>query len=144
MEKDFDDLSVKEKRNFIFSIILKVMFGILFVVAIVWGLCALGAVYSVWSKGLSGKAQLKEAEWNRQITIKEAEAKKESAVSLAEAEVIRARGVAKANEIIGVSLKNNEAYLRYLWIENLNTKGNEVIYIPTEAGIPILEAGKRK
>lgn len=101
--------------------------------------------YSVWEQGLSGQAELKKAEWNRQITIKEAEAKKESAKSLADAEVIRAEGVAKANKIIGDSLHNNEAYLRYLWINNLNSdQGKEVIYIPTEAGIPILEAGKRR
>jgi hypothetical protein len=30
-----------------------------------------------------------------------------------------------------------------LWIENLDKGHNSVIYIPTEAGLPILEAGKR-
>ena len=30
-----------------------------------------------------------------------------------------------------------------LWIENLDKGQNSVIYIPTEAGLPILEAGKR-
>ena len=54
-----------------------------------------------------------------------------------------AKGTAEANRIIGDSLKNNEAYLRYLWIHNLEEGKNEVIYIPTEAGMPILEAGKR-
>ena len=33
--------------------------------------------YRVWQRGLSGQAQLKEAEWNRQITIREAEAKEQ-------------------------------------------------------------------
>jgi len=46
---------------------------------------------------------------------------------------------------IGNSLKDNEAYLRWLYIEALKEKqGAEVIYVPTEAGLPILEAGKRK
>lgn len=36
----------------------------------------------------------------------------------------------------------NEGYLRYLWIDKLGA-GNQVIYVPTEAGLPILEAGKR-
>ncbi len=95
-------------------------------------------IYGVWQKELSGKAQLKEAEWNRQITIKEAEAKKEAATALAAAEVERAKGVAAANKIISVSL--DEQYLRYLWIQGLHDGSSEVIYIPTEANLPILEA----
>ena len=96
--------------------------------------------YNVWQKELSGKALLKEAEWSRQIKIKEAEALKQSASQLAEAEVIRAGGVAKANAIIGNSLKENEAYLRYLWIQGLHDGSSEIIYVPTEANLPILEA----
>ena len=55
----------------------------------------------------------------------------------------RAKGVAEANRIIGESLKGNESYLRYLWIQNLESGSNSVVYVPTEAGLPILEAGKR-
>lgn len=100
--------------------------------------------YNVWQSGLAGEAELRRAEQNRQITIEEAKAKKESALMLSEAEVIRSRGVAEANKIIGDSLKENEAYLRYLWVDTLNNNNQNVIYIPTEAGMPILEAGKRK
>jgi regulator of protease activity HflC (stomatin/prohibitin superfamily) len=98
--------------------------------------------YRVWQQGLEGEAELKRAEQNRKIAVQEAEAKKEAAKSLADAEVIRAEGVAKANEIIGGSLKGNEEYLRYLWIDNLEKNQNAVIYVPTEAGLPILEAGR--
>ena len=63
---------------------------------------------------------------------------------LADAEIARAVGVAKANKIIGDSLKDNEQYLRYLWIDSLQQTQNQIIYVPTEAGLPILEAGKRK
>ncbi|MFT4308065.1 MAG: membrane protease subunit [Candidatus Woesearchaeota archaeon] len=98
--------------------------------------------YRVYSQELAGKAQLREADWNRQIQIREAEAARESARLLAEAEVERARGVAEANLIIGDSLKDNEAYLRYLFIQSLKTSDSDVIYIPTEAGLPILEAGR--
>lgn len=96
--------------------------------------------YKVWQKELSGKADLKEAEWNKQILVEEAKAEKESAVLYAQAEVERARGVAEANRIIGESLQGNEAYLRYLWINGLQDGSSEVIYIPTEANLPILEA----
>lgn len=99
--------------------------------------------YRVWEQEQTGKAELARAEQNRQIAIQEAMAKKESAKQLADAEVIRAEGVAKANAIIGSSLKNNEDYLRYLFVNNLEHTQNQVIYVPTEANLPILEAGKR-
>ena len=99
--------------------------------------------YSGWQQRHAGEAELARAEQSRKSNVAEAQAFKESAALLADAEVIRAEGVAKANKIIGDSLHNNEGYLRYLWINNLE-KGNQVIYVPTEAGLPILEAGKRE
>lgn len=100
--------------------------------------------YKVWQQYKEGEAELAKAEQNRQIAIQEAKAKEESAKSLANAEIIRARGVAEANKIIGDSLQNNDAYIHYLWIEALKESQNEVIYIPTEAGIPITEAKRFK
>ena len=113
---------------------------ILLISAIIYGY----PQYKVWQQRLAGQAELARAEQNRKIAIQEAEAKKESARALAEAEIIRAEGVAKANSIIGESLRGNEGYLRYLWIQTLNDNPQNVIYVPTEAGLPILEAGKRK
>lgn len=98
--------------------------------------------YRVYSQGLEGAAKLKEAESSRQVQIEDAKGKMEAAKMLADAEVARARGVAEANKIIGDSLKNNPEYLTYLWIKEVNSDGNSVIYIPTEAGLPILEAGR--
>lgn len=97
-------------------------------------------VYEVWQQGLKGKAELKRAEHNRKIEIHKAKAKLEAAKHLAAAEVERAKGVAEANRIIGASLKENEAYLRYLWVQGLHDGNSEVIYVATEANLPILEA----
>lgn len=100
--------------------------------------------YNVYHQHMEGMAELSKAESNRKIKVLEAQSHLEAAKSLAAAEVERAKGVAEANRIIGSSLQNNEAYLRYLWIHNLETGSeNSVIYVPTEAGLPILEAGKR-
>jgi len=99
--------------------------------------------YNVYSSKKAGEARLREAESSRKIAILEAEAKKVSAKQLAEAEVERAKGVAEANKIIGESLKGNESYLRYLWIQGLQDGTSEVIYIPTETNLPILEARNR-
>ena len=110
------------------------------VVVVLVALFGAGPVYNVWSKSLSGKALLSEAEYSRQIAVLEAKAKYESAKELALAEVERAKGVAQANQIIGDSLKGNREYLQYLYITGLETaaeKGAKTIYIPTEGGMPI-------
>ena len=112
---------------------------IIILAAVVIGLAMWGIPnYKVYSLELNGKAQLKEAEWNRQIAVQEAEALKESAQLKADAEVIRAGGIAEANEIIADSL--TDEYIRYKFVEGLNDGNTEVIYVPTEANLPILEA----
>lgn len=108
-----------------------------------WGVGALNRVYNVWAERKAGEAELARAESNRQIKVLEAKAQEDSAKYLAQAEIARAEGVAKANIIIGDSLKGNEGYLRYLWISGLSENQNKVIYVPTEANLPILEAGHR-
>lgn len=99
---------------------------------------------NVWQESMKGQSELARAESNRQIAICEAVAKKESSKSLADAEVIRAEGVAKANKIIGDSLTGNEGYLRYLWIQGLQTNQMQVVYVPTEANLPIMESQRLK
>ena len=98
--------------------------------------------YNVWSKGLRGKADLREAEWNKQITIEEAKAELESATLKKESDIIRAEGIAEANKIISVSL--TPEYIQWKWVEGLQDDSSKVIYIPTEANMPILEARDTK
>lgn len=106
--------------------------------------CGAWPPYYVWQQKLEGEAELQKANYSKQVAVQEAIAKEEAAEHLAKAEVARARGVAQANQIIGDSLRNNESYLKWLYIEGLKERnGIETIYVPTEAGLPILEAGKR-
>ncbi len=98
----------------------------------------------VWQQSKLGEAELARADSNRQIATCEALAKKESAKALSDAEVIRAEGVARANKIIGDSLTGNEGYLRYLWIQGLQTNQMQVVYVPTEANLPIMESQRLK
>jgi regulator of protease activity HflC (stomatin/prohibitin superfamily) len=76
--------------------------------------------------------------------VQEAKAKMDSAKLLAGAEVERAKGVAEANKIVAESLKDHDEYLRYLWITEVAGKGEgkTVVYVPTEANLPILEASR--
>lgn len=123
-----------------FPIIRDIGLAIVFLIALILGGCP---IYNVWEQGLVGQAELRRAEQNRMIAVQEATAKKEAAVMLAQAEVERAKGVAEANRIIADGLKNHDEYLRYLWIEKVaGQAGREVIYVPTEANLPILEAGR--
>lgn len=116
--------------------------GVLAVILVLWSLAAIERVYAVWAQGKAGEAELARADSNRRIKTLEAKAAEESAKHLATAEIIRAEGVAAANKIIGDSLKGNEAYLRYLWVTGMGESKHQTIYIPTEAGMPILEAGR--
>lgn len=99
----------------------------------------------------NGKAIFVEAQNSRKAMIETAKAQNESATLKAEAmvkiakaqaaaEVERAKGVAEANKIIGNSLQGNSEYLKYLQIEAIKESKGSKVYIPTEAGLPILEA----
>lgn len=61
-----------------------------------------------------------------------------SAEKDAEIQVARARGIAESNEIIADSISRE--YVMYLWVQGLNDGNSEVIYVPTEGNLPVLEA----
>jgi regulator of protease activity HflC (stomatin/prohibitin superfamily) len=100
--------------------------------------------YGVYHQRLEGEAELAKAEYSKKVMVQDAMARQESAKNLAQAEIERAKGVAEANRIIGDSLRGNDSYLRYLWIHQLGESKGDVIYIPTEANLPILEAARHQ
>lgn len=106
------------------------------------GSCAAFNSIRVWNAETAGEAELAQASSNRRIAVLEAQALMDSAKLKADAEVARARGVAEANRIIADGLGGPEGYLRYLYINTLDGKDNQIIYVPTEAGLPVLEAGR--
>lgn len=121
------------------ALLVVVMIG-----AVVWSFAFGVPMYMVWQQQKAGEAELARAEQNRQVAVLEAKAKLDSAESLAQAEVKRAEGTAKANQIIGQSLKGNEAYIHWLWVDTLKDSKDQIIYIPTEAGVPITESFRLK
>jgi len=133
---------METSKSIIGTVVVFIVLGFI-VIGGLWGLGALYKTYKVWSYAQDGKADLAKAEWTKKILTETAKAELENAKLKSQAEVERAKGVAEANKIIGDSLKGNEDYLRYLWITNMNEASKEIVYIPTEAGMPILEAGKR-
>ena len=128
---------MKQQNGFIDPAIALIAVGVIVVGGVIF---VGGPQYNVWQQSLAGKAELQKAEYTRQVAVLEAQAKKDSAQQLADAEIIRATGVAKANQIIGDSLKDNREYLQYLYITGLedgSKNGNVTIYVPTENGLPV-------
>lgn len=117
---------------------------ILTIVSVVGAVFYLGPTYNVWAQEQGGKADLAHATYAKQVAVQEAIARNESAYYDAQADITRASGQATANKILGNSLSGTEgqAYLRYLYIQALTGKNNQIIYVPTEAGLPILEANR--
>ncbi|MBV1835104.1 hypothetical protein [Novacetimonas pomaceti] len=92
--------------------------------------------YQVYSARMHGEAELARATQNRQVLVQTAQAERD-------AEILRAEGTAKANKIIGESLKENSEYLRWLWISKLDNQTNKtVVYVPTDGMVPQLETGR--
>ena len=109
--------------------------GIIFAGVMILILVTVGyRYYSVWSMEMQGKAKLAEATQSRQIQVEQAKAEKEAAV-------LRAEAIA----IVGEAAKNFPEYRQQEFIgafaEALK-EGNieQIMYIPTEAGIPLTEA----
>ena len=99
--------------------------------------------YRVWASSKTGEAEYRRAEQNRLIKVEEAKANLEAEKLNAQAEVERAKGAAEAIAIENGSL--TPTYIQYLWVRQQNAStNNRIIYIPTEAGLPILEANREK
>jgi regulator of protease activity HflC (stomatin/prohibitin superfamily) len=90
--------------------------------------------YKVWSAGMTGKASLMQAEQERKIQIEQAKAELESAKLRAD-----------AISIVGKASKEYPEYRTQEFIGAFaeavkSDKIEQIIYVPTEANIPIVEA----
>lgn len=117
-----------------------VLVGILAALAIAVLVIAMAVLpfYKVWSQEMRGKAALAEATQSKMIQIEQARAEKESALLRSEA--------------IAIMGKTAKEYPEYREQEFIGAFGealregqiNQIIYVPTESNIPVLEAGKRQ
>ncbi|MGJ1269490.1 hypothetical protein ACR78F_18755 [Sphingobacterium spiritivorum] len=115
------------------SLVLLAVVAIVVIVGLMFGL----PKYSVWQQEMAGKARLAEATQSRQILIEQARAEKEAAALQAE-----------AIKIMGEAAQKYPEYRKQEFIgafgEALKAGTiSQIIYVPTEANIPLLEAGKR-
>lgn len=132
-------------KKILFTAIGGVLVCILLFLALVFGIFWGWPQYKIYSQRLDGEAILAKAESERRVLVETAKAKKDAAKLEAEAEIERAKGVAEANRIVADGLKGNDNYIRYLWVSKISsTTGPQIIYVPTEAGLPILESQRLK
>ena len=102
------------------------------IILCMWGL----PIYGVWSQEMRGRAELARAEQNKQIIMIEAQAMLEAEQFNAQSEIVRARGMAEAMQIESGTLTME--YIYYLWVRTIAGNPN-IVYIPTESSLPILE-----
>lgn len=107
---------------------------LMFVGIIVIGGLAGCPQYNVYSQRLEGEAALAKAHSTRQVLVTQAQAEKDAAV-------LRAEAIA----IVGKAAKDFPEYRQQEFIgafaEAMHQgRINQIIYVPTEANIPILEA----
>lgn len=87
--------------------------------------------YRVWEQSKAGEAALAKATQDRQIKVQEAEAEQEAASKQAE-----------ANRILGESIRQYPEAMEQKWVEAISSTSNQVIYLPTEASVPITESAR--
>ena len=97
---------------------------------------AIKPVWTVWQQGLMGQAALKKAEQEKLILIEQAKAEVEAATHRA-----------KAIEIVGAAAAKYPEYRLQEFMGAFadalqSDKIDKMIFVPTEAQIPILEAGR--
>jgi len=117
---------------------------ILLIIILIVALMAILPVYGVWTSKKDGEAQLQESLNAQKVQITQAQSRLDAAQLNKQAAIIEAEAVAKQIETIGANLKEHDLYLKWQWIKMMEERpDSSVIYVPTEASLPILEAGKR-
>lgn len=101
--------------------------------------------WRVWASHQSGLADLQKAKNEQQIQIAMAQSRLDAAELNKQAAVIEAQAVALQIAEIGAQLTTHDLFLKWQWIQMMEKHSHDsIIYVPTEAGIPILEANRLK
>lgn len=102
-------------------------------------------IWRVWAANQAGLADLQHAKNEQQIQVSVARGRLDAAELNKQAAVIEAQAVALQIKEIGEQLTRHDLYLRWQWIKMMEeNQTDKVIYVPTEANLPILEAARLK
>lgn len=115
--------------------------AIIVILSLIWSL-AIAPRYNVWAQHQAGLADLARARNEQQVQVADAQGRLDAAQINKKAAVIEAEGVALQIQTIGEKLTTHDLYLKWQWIKMMEEGDHSVIYVPTEANLPILEAGR--
>ncbi len=126
----------------VFAFSIALLAGVLF--GIGWG----WANFRLWKAEYVGQALEIEKQYQGKATLAEAQFSKQARVESARAEKESAQLTADAIQIVGEAAKNYPEYRQQEFYLSLGEalkdgKISQILYLPTEAGLPITEAGKR-
>lgn len=124
---------MRQKNLDLFVVLIGAIFLVVLIILFLFG----WPHYKVWKQGMDGQAALAEAEQSKMIQVQVAKAELESAKLRAE-----------AIKLVGQAAKEYPEYRKQEFIgafgEALRDgKIQQIIYVPTEANIPIVEAGSK-
>jgi hypothetical protein len=118
--------------------------GLAVIVLILWSLFG-QPTWRVWAQRKQGEADLQQAHKEQQIQVSKAQGRLDAATINKQAAIIEAEAVSAQIEKIGQTLTKHDLYLRWQWIKMMEERPeSSVIYVPTEANLPIMEAGRRQ
>jgi hypothetical protein len=127
------------RRTWWVKLTVGVTAGALVLIVALWLLIAwAGPKLNLYKSNTEKQAVIKEQEAISEAEVFAAEKRVIAARAEAEARRIEAEGIADAQKIITATL--TPEYLRWRYYEVLATTANQVIYVPTEAALPITEA----
>lgn len=121
---------MEDFRNFMLGMTLLVLLAV--------GGCFGIPKWHVWEQGLAGEAQLRKAEHGRKVLVAQAAAERDAAVLRAE-----------AIKTVGQAAQDFPEYREQEFIGSFahaleSGKVQQIIYVPTEANIPIVEAKEHR
>ncbi|WP_162941578.1 hypothetical protein [Desertimonas flava] len=110
------------------------------IVLVIVGWKVVSPKLNLYRSNTEKQSVIAEQEAISQAEVYAAQKRVTAAEAEAEARIIEAESIAESQRIISETL--TPEYLTWRFYEVLATTENEIIYVPTEAGLPILEAAR--
>ena len=115
---------------------------VLFGLIVLWSLVGYPK-WRVWASLKKGESELQHSLNQQKIQITQAQSRLDAASLNKDAAIVEAEAVSEQIKRIGNQLTQHDLFLKWQWIEMMEKRPeNSVIYVPTEASMPILEANR--
>lgn len=122
-------------------LVTKIVLGIILGLTLIWvALRLISPQLNLYRANTEKRAAIAEARAQSDAAEYTAKRRVEIATADAEADRIRAKGIADAQSLIAESL--TPEYVRWYYVDKLDDVEGQIIYVPTEGGIPLPEAGR--